>query len=158
MAALPPHGSSELLECLSPYVPDLFIGDLLPRRQGQGRRADFSSAQLFRTLLLSVLTPIHSFNQLSRQLPENRAWRRFAFLPRRRRVPGPRMLHEFRQRLPPTVLRALNAHLLAPLLDGVGVDKTVAVIDATDLPASTNPYKKTAAGSRPTAPAWAGAV
>lgn len=159
MADLPPVGSAELLARLSPYVPDQFIDTLIPRRKGRGRHMDFSSAQLFRTLLLSVLTPVHSFNLLSRLLGEHRSWRRFAFLPHRQRVPGPRMLHEFRQKLPPSVFRALNAHLLGPLLDGLGAGKTVALIDATDLPAATNAYKKTVSGNfLLTVPPWADAV
>jgi hypothetical protein len=159
MAALPPVGSTELLELLSVHVPDQFIGTLIPRRKGRGRRADFSSPQLFRTLLLSVLTPVRSFNLLSRLLRENRAWRQFAFLPRRERVPGPRMLHEFRQKLSPLAFRAINAHLLGTLLDGLGTGKTVAIIDATDLPAATNAYKKTALESSPLiVRPWAGAV
>jgi hypothetical protein len=159
MPALPPVGSTELLERLSPYVPDQLLSALMPRRKGRGRRADFSAAQLFRTLLLSVLTPMRSFNLLCHVLPENRAWRRFAFLPRRQSVPGPRMLHEFRQKLPPALLRAINAHLLMPLLDQLGALHTVALIDATDLRAATNAYKKTAPGSfQPIAPRWADAV
>ena len=159
MPALPPVGSSELLERLSPYVPDLLVNTLIPARRGSGRPADFSSTQLFRTLLLSVLTPVRSFNLLSHLLHENRSWRRFAFLPRRQSVPGPRMLHEFRQKLPPVLIRAINAHLLMPLLDQLGTRSTVALIDATDLRAATNAYKKTASGSfRPIAPLWAGAA
>lgn len=159
MSSLPPIGSSALLERLSPYVPDQFVAALIPRRRGRGRRADFSSFQLFRTLLLSVLTPAHSFNLLCALLPENRAWRRFAFLPRKQSLPTPRMLHEFRQKVPPAILRAINAHLLIPLLDQLGASPTVALIDATDLRAATNAYKKTTPGNfRPIAHLWAGAV
>lgn|SRR5215469_3574797 len=145
MPALPPSGSSGLLELVSPYVPDSLVTALIPTHHGRGRPADFSSAQLFRTLLLSVLTPVHSFNLLCRLLEENRSWRRFAFLPNRQAVPGPRMLHEFRQKLPPALLRNINSHLLLPLLDNMGSLKTIALIDATDLRAATNAYKKTAA-------------
>jgi hypothetical protein len=159
MPSLPPVGSIELLDSLSPYVPDEIVGALIPRRKGRGRRTDFSSAQLFRALLLSVLTPARSFNLLCRLLPENRAWRRFAFLPSKQSLPGPRMLHEFRQKLPPAILRAINAHVLLPLLDDLGSSKTVALIDATDLRAATNAYKKTAPeSSRLIAPLSAGAV
>lgn len=147
MSALPPVGSAELLERLSPYVPDRFIASLIPRRRGRGRHADFSSAQLFRALLLSVLTPVRSFNLLPHGLSQNRSWRRFALLPRRQDVPGPRILHEFRQKLSPLVIRTINAHLLLPLLDQLGGRTTVALIDATDLPAATNPYKKTVSES-----------
>jgi len=153
MRRLPPIGSSELLEQLSPHVPDELINTLIPRGHGRGRRADFSSAQLFRSSLLGVLTPVRSFNLLSRLLPENRAWRRFALLPRRKSVPGPRIFHEFRQKLPPAILRAINAHLLLPLLDQMGATTTVALIDATDIRAATNAYKKTVLESfQPIAP------
>ena len=159
MSSLPPVGSPDLLERLSPYVPDQIINNLIPRRKGRGRRAEFSPAQLFRTLLVSSLTPARSFNLLCRLLSENRAWRRFAFLPRRQCVPGPRILHEFRQRLPPTLLRSVNAHLLMPLLDQLGSLSTVGIIDATDLRAATNAYKKTAPENfQPIAPLWAAAV
>jgi len=159
MSPLPPVGSSDLLERLSPYVPDQILNSLIARRKGRGRRADFSPAQLFRTLLLSALTPAHSFNLLCRLLCQNRAWRHFALLPRQQAVPGPRILHEFRQRLPPAVLRSINAHLLMPLLDQLGSLSTVALIDATDLRAATNAYKKTARENfQPIAPLWAGAV
>jgi hypothetical protein len=114
---------------------------------------------LFRKLLLGVLTPARSFNLLCRLLPDNRAWRRFALLPRGRSLPGPRALHEFRQKLPPATLRAINAHLLLPLLDRLGAATTVAIIDATDLRAATNAYKKTTTGSSlRIAPLWADAV
>jgi hypothetical protein len=106
-----------------------------------------------------VLTPVRSFNLLCLVLEENRSWRRFAFLPNRQAVPGPRMLHEFRQKLPPTLMRSINTHLLLPLLDKVGSLKTVALIDATDLRAATNAYKKTSpASSQPIVLLWAGAA
>lgn len=156
MSDLPRMGSAELLERLSPYVPDQLLQELVPRQKGRGRRPDFSAAQLFRTLLLSALTPAHSFNLLSRTLPDNRAWRRFALLSHRDRVPGPRILHEFRQKLPPIIFRQINARLLRPLLDQMGAQKTVALIDATDLPAATNAYKKTPPEASPLiAPRWA---
>lgn len=159
MPALPPLGSSELLQLLSAYVPDALVAALLPPRHGRGRPADFSSSQLFRTLLLSVLTPVRSFNLLCRLLEGNRSWRRFALLPNRQAVPGPRMLHEFRAKLAPALLRNINAHLLQPLLDQVGALKTVALIDATDLRAATNAYKKTAlANSQPIVLLWVGAA
>ena len=159
MPALPPLGSCELLNRVSPYVPDGLVGTLISTRRGRGRPADFSSPQLFRTLLLSVLTPVRSFNLLCHLLPENRSWRRFALLPNRRAVPGVRMLHEFRQKLAPALIRQINTQLLLPLLDKVGSLKTVALIDATDLRAATNAYKKTASeNSPPIVRLWAGAA
>jgi hypothetical protein len=139
---LPMTGTTALLELLAPYVPDLEIQAELPRRAG-GRRAEWSSAQLLRVLLLLLLTPARSTNLLCELLPEQRAWRRFAHLPNLRRLPNPRQLHEFRQRLTPRVLRRLNGLLLQRLFSTWPSGQPgVALIDATDLPAATNEYKK----------------
>src|SRR6476659_2731658 len=119
MTSLPQTGTAALLEKLSPLLDDAFIGQLLPRQHGPGRPRAFSSAQLFRILLLSLLTPAHSFNLLLKLLPENRAWRKFAGLPNLRRLPDAKMLHGFRLRLDLRALRQINARLLAPLLEGL---------------------------------------
>jgi hypothetical protein len=156
--AIPTTGTAALLEFLSDFVPDAEIESLVPRRTG-GRRAHWSSAQLLRTLLLLLLTPVRSTNLLCKLLPEQRAWRRFAHLPNLRRLPTPRQLHEFRALLTPRVLREINAVLLQ------GIHATwpqgqpgVAIIDATDLPAATNEYKKSLASASPHArPRWEGA-
>src|SRR6185295_3720168 len=86
---LPTTGTDALLKMLSPYVPDLEVEAALPRRTG-GRRAEWSSSQLLRVLLLLLLTPARSTNLLCELLPEQRAWRRFAHLPNLRRLPNPR--------------------------------------------------------------------
>src|SRR5256885_11740481 len=143
MKQLPSMGTAALLQVLSPYLPDDFINALFAQPSGPGRRAVFSAAQLFRVHLLALLTPAHSFNLLVQLLAEHRSWRSFARLRNRRVLPDVRMLNQFRQRLDLTKLRGINEHLLAPLLEGcAGFAKTVALIDATDLPAATNAYKK----------------
>jgi len=143
MKRLPQTGTASLLERLSPHVPDELINSLFLPKSGPGRRGLFSAAQLFRVHLLALLTPVHSFNLLVELLPEQRAWRAFARLRNRVRVPDVRMLHEFRQRLELTKLRRVNESLLKPLVAGTGAfAKTVALIDSTDLPAATNAYKK----------------
>jgi hypothetical protein len=143
MKRLPSTGTAALLELLSPYIPDDLINSLFVQRPGAGRPANFSPAQLFRVMLLALLTPVHSFNLLLQLLPEHRPWRSFARLRNQRDLPDVRMLHEFRERLAPTKLRRVNEHLLQPLLEGTsGFAKTVALIDSTDLPAATNAYKK----------------
>jgi hypothetical protein len=155
-SSFPITGSARLLEQLSPHVPDAFSNDLLPQPRGPGRRRDFSSAQLWRVQLLSVLTPAHSFNLLASLLPEQRDWRRFAHLANRQHTPEPWMLHEFRDRSGVWGLRRINEHLVEPLLPPTG-DGTlsVALIDATDLPASAHGFKKrTPASTRPGAPLW----
>jgi hypothetical protein len=141
--ALPMTGSSELLEALGPFVPDDYVNELLPRHRGAGRRREWSAAQLYRTLLLLLLTPARSSNLLCHLLPEQRAWRRFANLPNRRALPNVRQLHEFRDQLTPALLRRINEHLLRRLLESWPKDQPgVALFDATDLPAATNEYKK----------------
>lgn len=50
-------GTTALLEQLSPFVPDDFINELVPPHSGRGRRPHWSSARLYRLLLLTVLTP-----------------------------------------------------------------------------------------------------
>src|SRR5512136_2434646 len=113
---LPATGTAEYLTLLSAYVPDTFINDLLPRAGGRGRQPQFSPAQLYRIHLLSVLTPVHAFNQLVRLLREQRAWRRFAHLASRRDVPDVWMLNQFRERAGVSGLRQINEQLLEPLL------------------------------------------
>jgi hypothetical protein len=137
MNSLAQTGTADLLEQLSIYVEDGWINEVLPRRCGAGRPNAFSSAQLFRVSLLTLLTPARSFNLLVKLLPENRAWRRFARLPNRVKVPDAKMLHEFRDRLSLASLRQINGHLLRPLLGQLeSKRKTVAIIDSTDLAAS----------------------
>lgn len=76
-------------------------------------------------------------------LPEQRAWRQFAYLPNRHRVPDVRMLHEFRRRIGVAGLRRVNEVLLTPLLETLPVDRpTITLMDATDLPAADRGFKK----------------
>jgi len=143
MKDLPQTGTAGLLEALSPYLDDQFISDLLPRSSGRGPRHKFSSVQLFRILLLGLLTPAHSFNLLVKLLPENRAWRQFAHLPNQREVPDAKMLHQFRERLELWRLRQLNLHLLRPLLESRDPSRLMlTIMDSTDLPAALNTFKK----------------
>jgi len=144
MKELPVTGTSALLEKLSPHVPDDLINLLLAQKSRRGRPRLFSAAQLFRVNLLALLTPAHSFNLLVALLAEHRPWRSFARLRNRLVLPDARMLHDFRDRLDLAKLRCINKSLLTRLLDDCdGLAKTVSLIDATDLPAATNSYKKT---------------
>jgi hypothetical protein len=148
--SLPTTGTAALLDQLSVFVPDDALCEALPRHRGSGRLTDWSPAQLFRVLLLLLLTPARSTNLLCKLLPEHRAWRRFAHLPNRRRLPSPRQLHEFRLRLTPGVLRGINEHLLRGVLATWPQDQPgIGLIDATDLPAATNEYKKSQAPAFP---------
>jgi hypothetical protein len=141
IAPLPPVGTIALLEVLSDYVPDDFSAGWCPRTVTGGRRHDLSAAQLWRAHLLAVLTSTHSLNLIVAQLPEQPAWRRFARL--RRQLPSARMLSEFRQQVGVSGLRRINQHLLARLLHRQGVQPhAVALMDATDLPASCGGFKK----------------
>lgn len=143
MKTLPQTGTAALLEKLSPYLDDDVVNDLWPRRKGRGRRRLFSSAQLFRVLLLNLVTPVHSFNLLVKLLVENRSWRNFAHLPNQRTLPDAKMLSQFRDRLDLLKLRQINQHLLRRILAGLDpARKSLAIMDATDLPAATNSFKK----------------
>lgn len=153
---LPAVGTAVHLELLSGHVPDDFINELLPRRRGVGRRSCFSAAQLWRVHLLCAVTDADSYNGIVRQLPEQRAWRRFAHLSHRERVPDVRMLHEFRCRAGVSALRAVNDHLVRALLKYLRAEqKSVALIDATDLPAATADKKKTVVSGQPNERRWA---
>ena len=152
---LPAVGTVAHLELLSEHVPDEFINQLLPRRRGVGRRCCFSAAQLWRVHLLSALTDADSYNGIVRQLPEQRAWRRFAHLSHRERTPDVRMLHEFRSRIGVSGLRAINDHLVRGLLKYLRAgQKSVALVDATDLPAATADKKKTVASGQQNERLW----
>jgi hypothetical protein len=136
-------GSAALLEELTAFVPDDFVNELFGRRSGPGRRAQWSPAQLYRLLLLTVLTPAHSSNLLAVLLKEQRGWRQFARLQNRFQVPVASQLHDFRQRLGVAGLRRINEHLLGGLLDNFpGGRMAVGLIDSTDLPAATSSLKK----------------
>ncbi len=154
---LPVTGTAELLDLLSPFVPDDFIDHCLPRHRGSGRRCEWSSAQLYRSSLLLLLSTARSTNLLAQLLGEQRDWRRFAHIPNGRHWPNARQLHEFRGRLSPSVLRRINEHLLQPILRGWPSGQPgVGLIDATDLPAATNEYKKRVLPASPhTEPKWA---
>jgi hypothetical protein len=128
---------------LDPYVPDEFINAHWNRRPLRGPHRRLSAAQLWRLQLLAVLTPTHSFNQLVALLPEQRAWRQFARVSHRHGGPDVRMLNEFRLRMGVSGLRAVNDVLLLPLIErAAGWPHAIALIDATDLPASCSGFKK----------------
>ncbi len=139
---LPPVGTNELLRVLSPHVPDEFINEHFSRQQREGRRLRFCAVQLWRVHLLVLLTRTFSFNALVRALPEQEQWRRFANLPNRFAIPDVRMLHEFRRAMGTTGLRQINNPLLEEVLVHALLNETtVAFMDATDLPASTEDKK-----------------
>jgi hypothetical protein len=154
-STLPITGTVELLERLSDFIPDEFINGELAFRRYSGQRRSFAPAQLWRTHLLAFLTSAHSFNAVVRLLPEQRAWRRFARLPQCQHTPDVRMLHEFRRHAGVTGLRAINDHLVRRLLKLIPAhSQTVAIIDATDLPAATADKKKTEISGRRNGPPW----
>src|SRR5438552_12202784 len=159
MKGLPVTGSSRLLDLLDPYVPDDFINQHWNARPVRGPRWQFTAAQLWRVHLLALLTPVHSLNLLTAMLPEQRAWRDFAQLRHRLRVPDVRILNAFRLRLGVMGLRQINERILQPLIQTAGLwENATALIDATDLPAACSGFKKkTPAPTRPNTQHWAGA-
>ena len=152
---LPATGTAKLLEVLTPYIPDEFINRLFPGNRRQGRRNYFSAAQLWRVHLLAMLSPVSSFNALARLLPEQPGWRRFAQLDHRHRTPDVRMLSEFRATAGVAGLRRINEQMVRRLLRFLPAGgQTVAIIDATDLPAATADKKKTGSHGRPRQRPW----
>lgn len=140
---LPATGTAELLELLAPFIPDDFIDQCWPPGYTGGRHREYTAAQLYRVHLLSLLSPVHSLNLLVKMLPEQRAWRKFAGLRRQSQVPGVRVLHEFRARLGVAGLRRINQQLLEPLVEPYAWrERSVGLIDATDLPAACVGFKK----------------
>ena len=156
---LPMTGTAQLLALLDPFVPDRFINEELNVRSARGPRRYFSAAQLWRTQLLTVLTPVHFVNQLVALLPEQRAWRSFARLAHRQRVPDVRMLNEFRARVGVSGLRKINDHLRQSLIQQAARwPHAVALMDATDLEAACSGFKKkTRTATLPRAHKWASA-
>jgi hypothetical protein len=141
--ALAPTGTATLLEQISDFVPDDFINELAAGQSRRGRKRHWNPAQLYRLLLLLVLTPAHSSNLMLRLLEEQRSWRKFAHLPNCYRLPVASQLHDFRDLLGTKGLRRINQFLLEPLIQTLSGDrKTIGLIDATDLPAATSAYKK----------------
>ena len=149
-------GSVALLEELSPFVPDDFINSLFVAESRRGRPRGFSPAQLYRVSLLALLTPAHTFNLLVELLAEHKPWRSFAHLRNRRTIPDAKMLHGFREQIGAGGLRRVNQFLLEPLLEGLArFPQSVALMDATDLPAASSAYKKSSAENiRPSTPPW----
>lgn len=140
---LPPTGTADFLELLSPFVPDDYLEQRWPRLKTGGRRHGFSAAQLWRLHLLALITPVHSFNLLVRMLPEQKAWRRFARLPNQHQLPDVRMLNAFRAEVGVDGLRQVNSLLLEPIVARAALSPgTAALIDATDLPAACSGFKK----------------
>jgi hypothetical protein len=143
MKSLPVTGTNRLLDLLDAHIPDAFINQHWNIRPARGPRCQFSAAQLWRVHLLALLTPVHSFNLLSTMLPEQRAWRGFARLRHRHRVPDVRILHAFRQQVGVTGLRQINEVILQPLIETANRwENATALIDATDLPAACSGFKK----------------
>jgi hypothetical protein len=140
---LPPTGTEDFLELLSPLVPDDFLNQCWPRLKTGGRRHHLSAAQMWRLHLLALITPVHSFNLLIRLLPRQKAWRDFAHLRSAAQLPDVRMMSDFRNQIGVSGLRQTNSYLLDPLLDRLDPAlPAVALMDATDLPASCSGFKK----------------
>jgi hypothetical protein len=140
---LPQTGTADFWELLSPFVPDDYLDQRWPRLKTGGRRFGFSTSQLWRVHVLALITPVHSLNLLIRLLPEQKAWRRFAHLPNQEHVPDVRMLHAFRETVGVEGLRQVNAQLLDPVIEKLPfTEPAMALIDATDLPASCSGFKK----------------
>jgi hypothetical protein len=159
MNCLPVTGSSQLLELLDPFIPDDLINEQWSARPLRGPRWQFNAAQLWRTHLLALLTPVHSLNLLAQLLPEQRAWRGFARLRHRHGTPDVRILNAFRAHTGVRGLRQINEAILGPLIQTAALwENATALIDATDLPAACSGFKKKTPALTPRRmPRWEGA-
>jgi hypothetical protein len=155
----PMTGTAELLALVDPFIPDDFINERWNMRPARGPRRHFSAAQLWRTHLLTVLTPAHRLNEALTLLGEQRAWRAFARLSHRERIPDARMLHEFRTQVGVSGLRQINDRLRLGLIEQASNWKhAVALMDSTDLEAACDGFKKKKPKLiRPIAPTWGSA-
>lgn len=153
-------GTAELLAVVDPFIPDGFINERWNVRPARGPRRHFSAAQLWRTHLLTVLTPAHRLNEVLTLLREQRAWRDFAHLAHRERIPDVRMLHEFRAQVGVGGLRRINDQLRTGLIEQASSWKhAVALMDATDLEAACDGFKKKKPKViPPIVPAWGSAL
>src|ERR1700683_2248739 len=153
---LPMTGTAALLTLVDPFIPDSFINEHWNVRPARGPRRSFGAAQLWRTHLLTVLTPAHSINQVLTLLAEQRAWRSFARLSHRERIPDARMLHQFRADVGGGGLRRINNQLQGTLIQRAARwPHAVALMDATDLEAACDGFKKKRPKLiPPIAPAW----
>ena len=92
---------------------------------------------------LQLYSTTRLFNLLVQVLPDQRDWRGFAHLPNPGAIPNGWMLHEFRDRLGVAGLHYINEHLAAPLLSVPSPESwSLALMDATDLPASASGHKQ----------------
>jgi len=134
-----------VLEKISHYIPDDEIDFLFPFRNFniQGRKRTFKTSQLYRAHILTMLKEVTSFNKLRAEFKSRRSFRDFCHFKNRQSTPTTRILSEFREYLEPSGFRKITQLITAAFFNTVKLPiVTVAVPDATDIPAHCSGFAK----------------
>jgi len=133
------------LEKISRHVPDEEINLLFPFRKFdvQGRTRKFKTNQLYRAHILPMLKGVNSFNKLCYEFKTRRSFRDFCRFKNKQVTPTKRMLSEFRDQLKASGFEKIAQLITATFLRTISLPEvTVAIPDATDMPASCTGFSK----------------
>jgi hypothetical protein len=134
-----------ILEKIAPHIPDEEINFLFPFRKfnSQGRTRRFQTSQLYRAHILALLKGVSSFNKLCAEFKSRRSFRDFCHLKNKKATPVKRMLSEFGDHLKPSGFEKIAQLILLDFLNIAPLSEiTVAIPDATDMPANCNGFAK----------------
>ena len=134
-----------LLEKISPHIPDDEIDFLFPFRKSntQGRLRTFTTSQLYRAHILTMLKEVPSFNKVCREFKYRRSFRDFCRFKNKDFTPTNRMLSEFRNYLKPFGFARITRFITLTFLNTVKLPNIkIAVPDATDMPANCSGFAK----------------
>lgn len=140
----------EKLERFSKVIPDseidLKFPKLRPRKiwsTNRGRRKIFSSSQLYRMHLVTLLKHIFSFNRLFIELKQRRLLRKFCNILNKYNIPNRRIFFEFRKYLKEEGFVKIKAMLLNRLLKILPLPQVIiGSVDSTDIEASCYGFRK----------------
>jgi len=134
-----------VMKKISPYIPDDEIDFLFPFRtiNIQGRKRTFKASQLYRAHILTMIKEVTSFNKLSTEFKSRRSFRDFCRFRNKNSTPSTRTLSEFREYIGPSGFRKIAQLVIMAFLNTVKLPiVTVAVPDATDMPARCKGFAK----------------
>lgn len=140
----------EKLEKFSKVIPDseidLEFPKLRPRKiwsTNRGRPKIFSSSQLYRMHLVTLLKRICSFKKLPSELQQRRSLRNFCNISSKERLPNERILREFRRYLTEAGFVKIKVMLLSRLLKIFPLPQVIICsVDSTDIEASCYGFRK----------------
>lgn len=134
-----------ILEKISPHIPDEEIDFLFPYRNfnTQGRSKSFKTSQLYRAHILTLIKGVTSFNKMCSEFKFRRSFRDFCRFKNKNTTPTNRILSEFRGRLKPSGFEEITRLITLTFLNTVKLPLiTIAVPDATDMPANCKGFAK----------------